>query len=701
MGITSYSNVEAGSRRLLVVDDDKVTRMTITKVLRKQGYEVIEAENGAEALERFAELRPDMVLLDVMMPVMDGYEACAELRKQGGYQRLPIMMLTGADEAEAIDKAFESGATDFITKPINWSLLGQRVRYALRTRELDIAFSRNQERLNQAQRIAKLGYWEMNLENGTVRLSDSMLAMMGGAEHGDYCTLNQCIAMVHADDRERVEDAIREALESGQPYSIDHRMLLPDGSELIVEQVGELELDEEGRPYQLMAVMQDITDRRRAEAMLEYQTFYDSLTDLPNRRLFQDHVQNAIAVSRQNGRLAAVLFVGLDRFKGINDSLGHAAGDEVLRQTAARLKAWSGEYTSVARFGADVFAVVLEQVTNLADVDTVASQLLTLFEEPMVIGSESYFITASIGICLFPLDCEDEQCLLQSADIAMFRAKEAGGKQAQYFTSGMGEEAQKRLALEREMRLGLERGDFELYYQPQVDVASRRIVSMEALVRWPHPIKGMVFPSDFIPVAEDSGLIVQLGEWVLREACRQTQEWNEHFDLNLRVGVNLSARQFGQPDLVGVVKSALSDTGLPADRLDLEVTESAVMDDMETCINTLHAFRALGAHCSMDDFGTGYSSLSYLQKMPINTLKIDMAFVRDIKDDGENGDIAKAIIALSHSLDLEVIAEGVETEGQYRFMSDHDCDIIQGYLISKPLPAADFAGLLEKETSGE
>ncbi len=697
----SYPAIEAGNRRLLVVDDDKVTRMTIVRVLRKAGYEVVEAENGREALERFAETRPDMVLLDVMMPVMDGYEACAELRKLGGYQRLPIMMLTGADEADAIDKAFDSGATDFITKPINWSLLGQRVRYALRTRELDIAFSRNQERLAQAQRIARLGYWEMELESGSIRLSDSMLEMMGGADRGEFCSLEQCMALVHDEDRERVEQAIREAIESGKPYSIDHRLVHPDGGELIVEQVGELELDEDGRPHQLMAVMQDITERRTAEALIEYQAYYDSLTDLPNRRLFVDHVQNAIAGSRQNDRLVAVMFVGLDRFKGINDSLGHAAGDEVLRQSAARLKGWQGEGSNVARFGADVFAVVVEQVSNLAEVDEAANQLLGLFAEPMQLQGEPYFISASIGICLFPLDCENEQCLLQSADIAMFRAKEAGGKQAQYFTSGMGEEAQKRLALEREMRLGIERGDFELYYQPQVDVATRRIVSMEALIRWPHPIKGMVFPSDFIPVAEESGLIVPIGEWVLREACRQTREWNQRFDLNLRIGVNLSARQFGQPNLVELVKEALAESGLEADRLDLEVTESAVMDDMETCINTLHAFRALGAHCSMDDFGTGYSSLSYLQKMPINTLKIDMAFVRDIRDDGENGDIAKAIIALSHSLDLEVIAEGVETEGQYRFLSDHDCDIIQGYLISKPLPAAEFAALLERETSGK
>ncbi len=679
---------------LLVVDDDRVTRMTISKVLQKAGYVVLEAQNGLEALQAVDQYHPSMVLMDVMMPEMDGYTACRDLRNSHDHQSLPVLMLTGLNDVESIDKAFESGATDFITKPLNWTLLTQRVRYALRTREMSFALRRNQQRLSQAQRIAKLGYWEINLSDGNVHCSDELYWVLGMESDAQVSSLNTFMNMVHEDDRQAVLQAIEGAKRSQQSYEIEHRIVRPDGREITVHQQGQLLLVDDGRPQTLLGTIQDITERKAAEELIEYQAFYDALTDLPNRRLFTDHVTHAAPLAQQQQKQFAVLFMGLDRFKVVNDTMGHAAGDMLLREVASRLKGLNHDGVSIARFGADVFAVLMEGLEQGSEVDTYVSVLMERMAEPLTIQGQEFFITSSVGISLFPHDGIDAESLMKAADTAMFRAKEAGGQQYQYFTADMNAMAQQRLQTENELRKALERNEFQVFYQPQVDAKTRKIVSMEALIRWFHPQRGMVSPLDFIPVAEDSGLIVPIGEWVLRTACRDTREWNEKYGLNLRVGVNLSGRQFAQPDLIDVVDSALQQSGLPNSCLDLEVTESIAMDDIESCIATLQQFKDKGIYSSMDDFGTGYSSLSYLQQMPLHTLKIDRAFVKDIQGDGENGEISMAIIAMAHSLGMNVIAEGVETEEQLQFLRDQQCDIIQGFFISKPLGSAAFGALL-------
>jgi diguanylate cyclase (GGDEF)-like protein/PAS domain S-box-containing protein len=680
---------------ILVVDDDRITRMTISKVLNKAGYEVIEAENGLEALDAVMQHHPEMVLMDVLMPKMDGYTACTELRKMDDHQSLPILMLTGLNNMDSIDTAFESGATDFITKPINWTLLTQRVRYTLRTKAMGVALQRNQERLSQAQRIAKLGYWEIDLKSGLVHCSNELFWVLGMEPCAQVNTLDAFVEMVPDEDAAAVKTAIEEAMRDHQPYELEHRITRPDGLEISVHQQGQIVLDSEGEALTLLGTIQDITERKVAEELIEYQAFYDSLTDLPNRSLFSDHVSHAITLAHQQQHQLAVLFMGLDRFKVVNDTLGHAAGDTLLREVASRLKGLGQEGVSIARFSADVFALLLEGLGQNSEVDGYVAMLMKQMAEPVTIQQQEFFITASVGISLYPHDGHDAESLLKAADTAMFRAKEGGGQQSQYFTADMNALAQQRLQTENELRRALERQEFQVFYQPQVDARSRRIVSMEALIRWFHPERGMVSPLDFIPVAEDSGLIVPIGEWVLHTACRQTQQWNERFGLNLQVGVNLSGRQFSQPDLVAVVADALRQSGLPGDCLGLEVTESIAMVNIDNCIATLQQFKEMGIHSSMDDFGTGYSSLSYLQQMPLHTLKIDRAFVKDIQGDGENGEIARAIIAMSHSLGMNVIAEGVETEEQVVFLCEQQCDIIQGFYISKPLGNEAFEALLQ------
>lgn len=688
----SYTDVKRET--LLVVDDDRVTRMTISKVLKKAGYTTVEAQNGLEALKAVSLHHPSMVLMDVMMPEMDGYTACRELRKSHDHQSLPVLMLTGLNDVESIDKAFESGATDFITKPLNWTLLTQRVRYALRTRAMSFDLHRNQQRLSQAQHIAKLGYWEIDLSGGKVHCSDELYWVLGMESDARVDSLDIFMNMVHADDRQAVQQAIEEAQRTQHPYELEHRIERPDGLEITVHQQGKLLLDDEGHPQTLLGTIQDITERKAAEELIEYQAFYDSLTDLPNRRLFTDHVSHATPLAHQQQKQLAVLFMGLDRFKVVNDTLGHAAGDTLLREVAARLKGLNRDGVSIARFGADVFALLLEGLEHSSEVDAYVATLMEQMAVPLTIQGQEFFITTSVGISLFPHDGNGAESLMKAADTAMFRAKEAGGQQYQYFTADMNVVAQQRLQTENELRKALERDEFQVFYQPQVDATTRKIVSMEALIRWFHPERGMVSPLDFIPVAEDSGLIVPIGEWVLRTACRHTREWNEKYGLNLRVGVNLSGRQFAQPDLNEVVDSALKESGLPNSCLDLEVTESIAMDNIDDCISTLQQFKEKGIYSSMDDFGTGYSSLSYLQQMPLHTLKIDRAFVKDIKGGGENGEISRAIIAMAHSLGMNVIAEGVETEEQLVFLRDQRCDIIQGFFISKPLEHAAFEALL-------
>lgn len=680
---------------LLVVDDDRVTRLTLSRVLSKAGYEVVEASDGAEALERFRERRPELVLMDVMMPVVDGFEACREMRKIASHQQVPIVMLTGLNDVESIDQAFDSGATDFITKPINWTLLLQRVRYGLHGRAMAINLQRNQERLSQAQRIAKLGYWELDLITDRFSCSEELQRVLSLNE-GQRCpNLDALIEKAAHEDRGTLQQEIAAACSEQRSFNLEHCMLRADGHLITVQHQGALECDDTGTPVMLMGTVQDISERKRAEALIEYQAFYDGMTDLPNRRLFSDHVQHALEVARPHGHIVGVMFVGLDRFKMINDSLGHAAGDDVLREISRRLKKLPHDGVGAARFGADVFALLVEGIGQLREIDRIAIDVLNAVSEPIGLQGKEFFSSASIGIALSPFDCTDLECLLKAADSAMFRAKEKGGGSYQYFTPDMNSRAQQRLMLESELRRAVEQQQFEIFYQPQVDATTREIISMEALLRWRHPERGLISPAEFIPVAEDSGLIVPIGEWVLQQACRQVADWNRRFSRALGIGVNLSARQFAHAELIQSVEASLQSSGLPAELLDLEVTESIAMQDIDACIRTLQTFHAMGVKSSMDDFGTGYSSLSYLQQLPLHTLKIDRAFVKEINAAGENGDIAKAVIAMAHSLGMEVVAEGVETEEQFAFLRSQGCDVIQGYLFSPPVDAGEMETKLQ------
>jgi diguanylate cyclase (GGDEF)-like protein/PAS domain S-box-containing protein len=468
-----------------------------------------------------------------------------------------------------------------------------------------------------------------------------------------------------------------------------------DGHYIWVNLTSSLVWDVDGKPKYYSTVVEDISRRKQVETELLHLANHDALTSLPNRSLLQDRLSQAIAFANRTERQVAVLLIDLDRFKNINDSLGHDAGDNIIMEIGRRLSVNARDGDTVARLGGDEFVVVLAGVERVETIATTAQQVLESLAQPMTIQEHEFFPAGSIGISLYPKDGEDAQTLLKNADTAMYRAKDAGRNNFQFYAQDMNSRALDRLKLEGRLRRALSREEFVLHYQPQMELASGAIVGVEALIRWQPPGQEMAYPGDFIPIAEETGLIVAIGEWVLRTACAQHKAWDDA-DIfpHTRIAVNLSARQFKQQDIVKMVSRVLHETGCHATCLELEITESIIMENPELAAETLQQLSDMGIHLSIDDFGTGYSSLSYLKRFPINTLKIDKSFVRDITTDSDDAAIAKAVIALAHSMKLKVIAEGVETVEQLDFLRAQSCDQIQGYYLSRPVLAAQIEKLL-------
>jgi len=460
---------------------------------------------------------------------------------------------------------------------------------------------------------------------------------------------------------------------------------------------------ETGETIEIIAVSRDITERKESEERLLYLANYDSLTGLPNRALFRDRLRRSVARAQRNETKVALFFIDLDRFKTINDSLGHHAGDQLLRSVSRRLKQYARKGDTIARLGGDEFTVILEGIKDPEDATIVAEKILELMEPKFKLDGHNIVVTPSIGITVFPDDADDMRSLLKNADTAMYRSKDKGGNCFQFYTSDMNAKAYEYLVLENDLRHALEREEFRLYFQPQIDLHTQNIIGIEALLRWEHPERGLLNPEEFIPFAEETGLVEHIGAWVLEKACKEAKQWQNLGLPAIRVAVNLSMRQFVAKDFVGQVATVLKETELDAEFLELEITERFLAHDVDQAEEILRDLHKLGVQLSVDDFGTGYSSLSYLKRYPLNTLKIDKSFVRDICKDTENdgGTIVEAIIAMGQSLKLNVIAEGVETEEQIFFLRGRGCDWVQGYLFSLPLSASDIIRWLHKNNASQ
>lgn len=479
----------------------------------------------------------------------------------------------------------------------------------------------------------------------------------------------------------------RIVLETGHPLlDLEETQMTASGEHLIISSSRIPLRDARGKIQGVLGIYSDITERQRDQQQLRNYAFYDSLTGLPNRRLLRERLEQGLGRMRRRKRSIALLYLDLDDFKRINDTLGHDAGDRLLVQVANRLRAVLRESDTVARLGGDEFNILLEDVKDASDVQRVAYKVLESLRTPIPIDGHEILVTTSIGVTLAPKDGADSETLLRNADIALYDAKDCGADRLRFFSDEMNQRAQKRLEIENEIRRGLRRGEFVLNYQPLVHLETRRVACVEALLRWNHPKRGVVGPADFIDIAEETGLIVPLGHWVLRRACEEVLQHDFEGEDGPRVAVNLSLRQFRDPDLLLVMRQTIQECGVDPSRLELELTESAIMENLGETLRILAELKELGITISIDDFGTGYSSLAQLKRLPVDTVKVDRTFVRDLPDDTEDLAITSAIIAMAHKMNLRVVAEGIETEAQLDFLSANGCDFGQGFLFSRAVP---------------
>lgn len=687
---------------VLVADDDNAVRQFVRTAIEQIGLNVCEASNGSEVLEQFTLRHPDLIVMDVMMPVMDGFTACSKVRGEPRGGQVPILMMTGLDDAEAIARAYEHGATDFIAKPLNPTMLSQRIRYLLRGSQTVRALLRSEARLGLAQRIAKIGNWEWQPESGQFSASSELCRLMGIRPQDFGGTLDAFLQAIDAEDRERVHHTLTSILPERTPCDIDHRIVLPNGSEFTVNLQAEAVFDDQLNALTIVGTAQDISERKRSEREIHRLAYFDSLTGLPNRVLFKDRVTQAIAHARRYQYNLALLFLDLDRFKATNDTLGHHIGDLLLKHVADRLMDSVRHSDSIgrttendrnhelARLGGDEFTVLLTNLRDVQDAGKVARRILEALARPFLINGHEIFVTVSIGIAIFPTDGDSVDLLLKSSDTAMYHAKEQGRNNFQYYSHAMNAAASERLMLEAEVRQATEREEFVLYYQPQIDLRSGRIVGAEVLIRWLHPQRGLLAPNEFLQAASDTGIIRSIDEWVLRTACRQARTWQQRGFMVPCVSINVSNSLFHGSTLLRAVQETLDETGLTANRLELELTEPTAMRNLEASLTILHQLKTLGVQLSIDDFGTGYSSLSYLHQLPFNRVKIDHSLIRDMLIKAQPIRIVRAIIAMAHSLQLEVLGEGVEQEQQREILIAEGCDQAQGYLFGHPMPAAEF-----------
>lgn len=675
---------------ILVVDDDAGQRLLAGASLLQGGFSVVEAGDGEQALRVFQHEQPDAVLLDVVMPGLDGFAVCEALRRLPGGRYLPIVMVTGLDDVKSIERAYQVGATDFITKPIQWLVLHHRVRYILRAnqteetmRKLSCAVEQNPVSILITDIHGKIEYANPKF----TEVSGYTLAEIRGKT--PYFLQTNTLS---AEEYQRLQHVI----EAGSVWRGELCNRRKDGEFFWEAAHVSAIRDPNGAITHFIWLREDITARKQTEERIRFLAYYDNLTCLPNRVMLQERLREAVETARLRSGLLAVMFLDLDQFKRINDSLGHRAGDLVLQEVARRLPDCLRHHDYVcmarpgtplprdllARLGGDEFVILLTEVNQPDDVIRVAQRILTVIAKPFAVEGSEVFIGCSIGIALFPYDGADMEVLLKNADTALYHAKDRGRNTYQLYSDWMNVAAVQRLALETQLRKALENRELSLHYQPQVALESGRITGVEALLRWSSPELGAISPLDFIPIAEETGLIIPIGEWVLRTACTQARAWQQEGLPELRMAVNLSPRQCVDPELPGRVAAILSETGLRADLLELEITENLLMK--EDVLDILKALKRLGVQLSIDDFGTGYSNLGYLQRFPIDRLKIDKSFVQDIDHKSDQDAIAAAVIAMARSLRLDVIAEGVETDAQLDFLRGLDCDEMQGYYFSRP-----------------
>ncbi|MGH6902944.1 MAG: putative bifunctional diguanylate cyclase/phosphodiesterase [Geminicoccaceae bacterium] len=699
----------------VVVIDDRVTnRNVLTRLAAsvEEGVRVKAFAGPQAALDWIRGTMPDLVITDFKMPEMDGADFTRAFRALPGALDVPVVVVTVYEERSYCYQAFEAGATDFLLSPVDHHEFRARARNLLTLRKQQKlleqrAYELRRELLSSTeQHEAALRASELRLR----RLIDTVPAMISAVDSGGRLSLiNSAHKKVYGIDpatmtgktliegygeAQAAQDLVLNAkvFETGQTVpSFEHEVIAPGASdERILLTTKSPLFDDAGRVAEVVTVSLDITELKRAEAQMRHQAGHDALTDLPNRALFRDFLEHALARARRHEWQAAVLLLDLDRFKGINDAFGLACGDLLLQAVAERLQTCLRDIDAIARLGGDEFAILQSDVRSPDDPRALARRMIDSFGQPFEANGEEVHTSASIGITLFPADGQTADRLLKNAELAMYRAKSNGRNGSCFFAPQMNLVARRTGLLERELRQAFVADQFTVHYQPQRDLRTGRVVGVEALLRWRHPRRGMVRPTEFIGLAEDIGLIGPLTERVLERACRQHRLWLKSGMPAMRLSVNLSPVQFREGSVVGLIERTLADTGLAPDSLEIELTEGVMLESSDAAMTSLRRLRKCGVGFSLDDFGTGYSSLAYVKRLPVQRLKIDQSFVHRLGHDGQDEAIVRAVIDLGHSLGLKVTAEGVESAEQLRRLQELGCDEAQGDLISPPLPAEAF-----------
>jgi len=682
--------MESPLSRLLIVDDSEITRGMFARRLTRRGYDISMAESAHGLLERVRKENIDLILLDIEMPEITGLEALKALRQYYTSIQLPIIMLTVRNQSKDVIAALELGANDYLTKPIDFPIALARIKTQLSHKRAENALRESEERYALAARGANDGLWDWNLVANIIYFSPRWKATLGYQDHEIGSSPEEWFSRIHESDRDLVKVRIEDHQNGDVPhFESEIRMLHKDGTYRWMLSRGVIKRDENGKPLRMAGSQTDITEGKVA----------DPLTGLPNRLFFVERLLRLIEQrKRRTDALFAVLFLDLDGFKMINDRLGHIVGDKLLISVSKRLLnclrsndlvVRADEPFTVARLGGDEFAILLDYLNSADDAKAVADRLMQELNRPFEMDEKEIYTTVSIGIALSSSGYLYPEEFLRDADTAMYRAKSTGKARSEIFDADMRATITSRMQLETDLRHALDRKEFRNVYQPIVLLATGQVAGFEALLRWQHPERGLLGPNEFIPVAEETGLIRELGWWNLREACRQVGEWKNRLSgfSEFIMSVNLSVKQFQQLNLVGDIRKLLQELSIPAETLQLELTESSVMTDPHTAILMLEQIKALGICLAIDDFGTGYSSLSYLHRFPLNTVKIDRSFTSTMGNGGDGIQIVKTIMPLASNLGFDVVAAGVETQEQVRLLKELKCKYAQGYYFSKPLTA--------------
>ena len=689
--------------RILVIEDDARFAQSLVSLLCNAGWSPETCLTGAAGLGRVATEPYDLLLVDINLPDMSGHEVVRTVRDKG--DRLPVIVVSGETQIDAAIQALRLGAADFVRKPIEPEFLLHRIRAVLRQRWLEREYKSFQHLVSQSERLHRFLVdnspdiiFTLDDENRITFINDRVQERLGIARQD--LLGKPMVDLVYADDRERVRYVLRERQNDGQPpLTVELRLTSnQDSKGYRIFQTYFSSIPEANcsalhppQPWETegsccYGVARDITDQREATEWATYHINHDALTGLPNRQLFRDRLGLTITQAQRNRERFAVIYLNMDRFNTINNLYGHAQADEVLRQVSERIQRCLRGGDTLARLAADEFLLLNLPIRGEEDVQAVLARIAQELAEPFMLDNTPLKLTASAGVALYPDHGDSPESLIRHANIALYHGRRAGSGSHAFFQEAMRADADQRLHIEHQLQRAIEQVQFELHFQPQVDIGNRRIRGVEALLRWNHPQRGLLLPNEFIAVAEETGLIVPLSNWVLDESCRLLRQW---IDLGIappRVGINLSPRCLELPTFVECFMSALDRHGVPPERIEVEITENLFIHDPTSVVSKLKELAARDVRIAIDDFGTQYSSLGYLQKFPIHTLKIDKSFVWEIDRDVSQHTIIKAIISIGHGLGLDLIAEGVETEAQMRFLREQGCCEMQGFLISRPLP---------------